>query len=246
LDAAIVDRATVRERKDGMDAWHEGILAALDLETTGINPLEDRIVQAALMFVEPDGTIGAKSWIDIVDPGVEIPAGASEVHGITTETARAHGIHPADALGQISELLDEIVERAIPLVIYNAPFDWPLLIAEARRHNLAMPPVLIIDPLVIDRAMDRYRRGSRKLKDVARHYDYALDRAHDAEADAVAAVAIARAIAVRYSDVGERTPAQLQPLQKDWYIEWAHRLSEYRSERVDPGWPFPESAAHLE
>ena len=174
-----------------MPAWYEGVNAAVDLETTGIDPLDDRIVQAAFVFVELDGTIGAKSWIDIINPGVEIPVAASDIHGITTEIARARGIQPADALGQIAGLLDEITECAIPLVIYNAPFDWPLLIAEARRHGVAMPRVPIIDPLVCDRAMDRYRRGSRKLEDVARHYDYALEHAHYAKADAVAAVAIA-------------------------------------------------------
>jgi DNA polymerase-3 subunit epsilon len=221
LAAAIVDRAAARERTGDVAAWYEGIVPALDLETTGIDPLGARIVQAALVFVEPGGTIDAEGWIGIVDPGIEIPAGASAVHGITTAIARARGIRPADALGQIAGLLDAIADRALPLVIYNAPFDWPLLIAEARRHDVAVPRVLIIDPLVCDRAMDRYRRGSRKLEDVARHYDYALDHAHDAEADAVAAVAIARAIATRYADVGERTPTQMQPLQADWYAEWA-------------------------
>ena len=228
-----------------MPAWYEGVTAALDLETTGIDPLDDRIVQAAFVFVELDGTIGAKSWIDIINPGVEIPVAASHIHGITTEIARARGIQPADALGQIAGLLDEITECAIPLVIYNAPFDWPLLIAEARRHGVAMPRVPIIDPLVCDRAMDRYRRGSRKLEDVARHYDYALEHAHYAEADAVAAVAIARTVASRYADVGGHTPAQLQPLQAEWYAEWARTLSEYRGERIDSGWPLPETAAHL-
>ena len=131
-------------------------------------------------------------------------------------------------------------------MIYNAPDDWQLLIAEARRYEVAVPRVLIVDPLVCDRAMDRYRRGRRKLTDVARHHGYALDDAHDAEADAVAAAAIARAIATSYSDVGERTPTQVQPLQADWYAKWARSFSEYRGERVDPGWPLPESAARLE
>ena len=153
-------------------------------------------------------------------PALRSPSLPVNLHGITTEIARARGIQPADALGQIAGLLDEITECAIPLVIYNAPFDWPLLIAEARRHGVAMPRVPIIDPLVCDRAMDRYRRGSRKLEDVARHYDYALEHAHYAKADAVAAVAIARTVASRYADVGGHTPVQLQPLQAEWYAEW--------------------------
>ena len=228
-----------------MVAWYEDTIAALDLETTGLDPLSARIVQAALVLVEPGGAIGAESWTGIVDPGIDIPAGASAIHGITTEIARARGVPPADALGRLAELLGRIAERALPLVIYNAPYDWPLLIAEAGRHDVTLPAVLIVDPLVCDRAMER-RRGSRKLQDVARHYDYALTDAHDAEADAVAAVAIARAIAARYSDVGEHTPAQLQPLQADWYAEWARSFSDYLGKPVDSGWPLPENARRLE
>ena len=64
-----------------MGAWYEGTIAALDFETTGVDPLNARIVQAALLFVHPDGSVGPESWTGIVDPGVEIPAGASDVHG---------------------------------------------------------------------------------------------------------------------------------------------------------------------
>ena len=64
-------------------------------------------------------------------------------------------------------------------------------------------------------------------------------------ADAVAAVAIARTVASRYADVGGHTPVQLQPLQTEWYAEWARTLSEYRGERIDSGWPLPETAVHL-
>ena len=242
---AIVDRAAAGERTGDMAAWHEETIAALDLETTGVDPIDARMVQASLVFVGPDGAVDAESWTGIVNPGVDIPADASAVHGITTEMARERGVSPADALGRLSALLDGIAARALPLVIYNVPYDWPLLLSEARRHDVAVPRVLLIDPLICDRAMDRFRRGSRRLTDVAQHYGHALDHAHDAEADAVAAVAIARAIATRFSDVGEHTPAELQELQAGWYTEWARSLSEFRGEPIDAGWPLPESAAHL-
>ena len=54
-----------------------------------------------------------------------------------------------------------------------------------------------------------------------------------------------RAIAARHSDIGEHTPAQLQSLQEDLYVEWIRGLSEHLRKSVDPGWPLPESAAHL-
>ena len=55
-------------------------LAVFDLETTGISPAEDRIVEVALVRLLPDGSRETRSWL--VNPGCKIPAGATAVHGI--------------------------------------------------------------------------------------------------------------------------------------------------------------------
>ena len=60
-----------------MPQWYQNTLIALDLETTGLDPLDDRIVQAAVVLVEADGAVSDTSWDGIVDPGVPIPTGAS-------------------------------------------------------------------------------------------------------------------------------------------------------------------------
>lgn len=56
-------------------------LAVLDLETTGINPRIDRIVEVSVLKVPPKGTPeqGARR----VNPGIPIPPEVSAVHGIT-------------------------------------------------------------------------------------------------------------------------------------------------------------------
>ena len=77
-----------------MPRWFEDTLLALDLETTGLDPIEDRIVQAAVVLVGADGAVSDKSWDGIVDPGVPIPVGASNIHGITTERARQRSVQP--------------------------------------------------------------------------------------------------------------------------------------------------------
>ena len=233
-----------REGRDVHD-WYRDTLIALDLETTGVDPIADRIVQAAIVLVAADGSVSDKSWDGIVDPGVPIPVGASDIHGITTERARHEGIPPGQALRRITRLVDDATDEGIPLVIYNAPFDWHFVLAEAQRHGVSIGKPEIIDPLVIDRAMDRYRRGKRTLDAVAAHYGYDLVQAHDARADAMAAVAIARAVAARYSEVGDLTPLALQPLQAKWCAEQAESLSRYLRKPVDPGWPLPRGAGHL-
>ena len=142
-----------------MPHWFEDALLALDLETTGLDPIEDRIVQAAVVLVGADGAVSDKSWDGIVDPGVPIPVGASNIHGITTERARQEGMPPVEALQIIARLVDNAADRGMPLVIFNAPFDWPFVLAEAQRHGVQIGTPDIVDPLVIDRAVDRYRKG---------------------------------------------------------------------------------------
>ena len=229
-----------------MHQWTQNSLLSFDLETTGLNPLEDRIVQAALVLIAANGTVSDESWDGIVNPGVQIPPGASNIHGITTERARLEGVAPVDALRHIARLIDEAVEAGVPMVIYNAPFDWPFVLAETQRHGVTLRRPDIIDPLVIDRAMDRYRRGSRKLEAVAAHYGCNLLQAHDARSDAIAAAAIVRAQGARYADVGAVALDALQPLQAKWHAEHAQSLSQHLGKPIDPGWPLPTNSSALD
>ena len=78
--------------------WHEGPLAGFDTETTGTDPETARIVTAAVIVHGPE-PVDAR-WL--VNPGIDIPAEATAVHGISTETAQAQGLDPADALARSS------------------------------------------------------------------------------------------------------------------------------------------------
>lgn len=77
--------------------WTRGLLASFDLETTGTDPFEARMVQASVMVIGANFGVVARRWL--VNPGVEIPAEAAAIHGITTERARAEG-QPAAAARQ--------------------------------------------------------------------------------------------------------------------------------------------------
>ncbi len=82
----------------------------------------------------------------------------------------------------------------------------------------------VIDPLVLDKALDRYRRGSRKLADVCAHYGITLDNAHDASADTLAAIALARALARAYPQIARMTPQELHEFQVKAKAEQAASL----------------------
>ena len=97
-------------------------------------------------------------------------------------------------------------------------------------------PSPVIDPLVVDKRLDRYRRGKRTLDVVAARYGVTLDGAHDASADAIAAGRVAQALAERYSDQLPETCDELHAKQIGWARSQAESLTEYfvRIGRIDP------------
>lgn len=185
-------------------SWHQGRLCPFDLETTGVDPHRDRIVTAAVIAAGGDQPTQTRGWL--VDPGIEISAGAAAVHGISTEQARAEGRPAAEAVWEIADSVLAAAANGWPVVGHNVTYDLTMLTAECIRHGhqsyaeqlQRIRPV--IDTLVLDKWADRYRKGSRKLVDVARHYGVQLtdEEAHGAEADALAAGRIAWHIANKY------------------------------------------------
>ncbi|MGW7363807.1 exonuclease domain-containing protein [Streptomyces sp. NPDC054841] len=235
--------------------WHREPLAGFDLETTGTDPLDARIVTAAVVVVRGGETTGRRTWL--ADPGIRIPAQASAIHGISSERAAAEGRPAREVADQVAEALTEHWTQGVPVVAYNAAFDLTLLSAELARHGL---PSLserlggtdigpVVDPYTIDRAVDRYRRGKRTLEAVCAEYGVVLDGAHEALADALAAVQVAGAIADRHPSVAALAPAELHTRQVRWYAEWAADFQDFLRRKgdadavVESSWPLRELVA---
>jgi DNA polymerase-3 subunit epsilon len=198
--------------------WHDGRLVAFDIETTGVDLEEARIVTAAVAVC--GGGLETETLSLLADPGVEIPDEAAGVHGITTEAARAEGAPAVEVVSAVLETLRPYCGRAA-IVAFNARFDLTILDREARRYGLEpLDGLLVVDPFVIDKHLHRYRRGSRKLDAQAAHYGVVLDEAHEAVADAVAAARVAWCIGKRGEvirrarDMDEQR--ELDGLQAEW------------------------------
>lgn len=217
-----------------MEQW-DSELGVFDLETTGVDTATSRIVSAHVGVIDADGTlIRREDWL--VDPGVAIPEAASAVHGISTERAREDGRPAAEAVAEIVEALRALLAAGTPVVAYNAPYDLTLLRHEALRHGVAplQDPQPIIDPLVIDKALDKYRRGKRTLTVTAAHYGVGLQDAHDAGADAVAAGRVAQAIARAYPAELQVDAVELHRRQVRWSHEQAADFQAYMRRVKDP------------
>ena len=224
-----------------MLSWHELPRASFDLETTGRDPQQARIVTASIILVDGSGSIMSHhEWL--VDPGVEIPAEAAAIHGVSTETARRDGISAAEAVRQISAVLADTFAAGIPVLAFNAAYDFTVLAREAERHGLTAPvPHPVIDPYIMDKQADRFRRGKRTLTAMAEHYGVAFENAHTSAADVLATLSVGAAVANAFPVMAQEA-AVLHSLQVQWAAEQAASFQAYLRRRdpeavIDGTWP---------
>lgn len=174
-------------------------LVCFDLETTGTDTENDRIVQIGLVRVEPAGS--RRSYESLVNPGLAIPPAATAIHGITDADVRDKPTL-AGLLGEIEPLLD-----GADLAGFNAVrFDLPLLEAELRRagSRLDLAQARVLDAMAIF-----HLKEPRDLTAAYRYYcGSELTAAHSALADATAALAVLDAQVARYPDL----PAEMDAL----------------------------------
>lgn len=234
--------------------WTDRPFLAIDCESTSVDPYSARIVELAVVEVYPGAPPNGgpdKAWSTIVNPGVDIPAEASEIHGITTERARTEGVEPAEALQELADRIWQHIELwdgQAALVGFNMRYDWPLILTEAERHGVDIPCFAgLLDPYLIDRMVDRWRKGKRKLTLVAEHYKVDLgDAAHGALADATAAGQVMWQIVQRHpAELVDRGLASLWLWQVKGHEDDRTQFQKWMRENVDrkflaiPGWPIP-------
>lgn len=209
--------------------WAQGPLYGYDLETDGPDPEDARIITATVLRVEDDQLIDSRPWL--LQTERPIPEGAFKVHGISTDFANENGGERELAIEEIATHLQTIFITGTPVVGFNVSFDFTILDRECRRvgiptltNRLGREPSPVIDPYVIDKAADRYRKGLRKLGNTCEHYGIKLGNAHDATADALGAVRLAQAIAAKYPEVGDASLENLHRWQVGWRAQQMARL----------------------
>lgn len=216
-----------------MTAWWQRPFYSFDEETTGINVRADRIVTATLLHVDPvAGTRTAQEWL--ADPGVEIPKQASDVHGITTERARDEGRPAIEVVAEIFDALKEVFASGKALVIYNAPYDLTLLGCELLRHfdeRAFHVPECVVDPLVIDKRINKFVRGkgARKLVNTCERNGIVLSEqdAHTSTGDTTAAARLAWKQASTSRLIGGIELDELHRRQRGWFEQQSIEFGDY-------------------
>ncbi len=104
----------------------------LDVETTGLNPLQgDRVIEIGAVVIEAQKTVG--EFHSLIDPGRPIPPQAQLVHGIS-DAMLAGQPRPEDIWPDFARII-----RGAVLIAHNAPFDLGFLQHEFGRLGLALP-----------------------------------------------------------------------------------------------------------
>lgn len=230
--------------------WHLDRMCAFDLETTGVDPETARIVTACVVQAGGGHPAQFANWV--ADPGVPIPDEAAKIHGYTTDRARTEGAPAPQVIEEVTAALVQTLAHGVPVVAMNARYDLTVIDREARRHGITPltetvgEDLRVVDPLVIDKAMDLYRRGPRTLTALCAHYRVQLDSAHDAAADAIAAARVAWRQGSMYEQLGAMSLEELHAAQIGWAAEQAASLrayfartpgKEHQAAGVRSGWP---------
>lgn len=161
----------------------QALLLAIDTETTGVNPDEDRVVELGGAYLLA-GALHEPSLRALVDPGRYIPAGASAIHGIRNEDIEGQPTWP-----EIAARFKQHLDTLNPVLVgYNIHgFDARVIDAENARHNLGWTLPRSLDVFLF---VNWHRRGapSRKLGAICAEFGVVLpeDQAHTADADALA------------------------------------------------------------
>ncbi len=172
-----------------------------DLETTGINIGNDRIVEISMLKIFPDGKKQSKTWL--VNPEIEIPKEVSALHGITNEQ-----VVTEPTFKELAESINEMIADADLAGFNSNRFDIPLLAEEFLRVGMDFD---MNDRKSIDVQVIFHKKEQRTLSAGYKFYcDKELEDAHSAEADTHATYEILKAQLDRYDDIENSVEALSQ------------------------------------
>ena len=167
-------------------------LVVYDLETTGVDPDSDRIVEIAACRLEPEG---ARAWLDRrINPGVAIPPEATAIHGISDAD-----VADAPPFAQLAPEIERFFAGADLGGFNVARFDLPVLDAEFRRvgRDVGLTKRRVVDVMTIFHRKERRDLGAAVRLYLGREHA----GAHAARADVEATVGILEEQVRRYPDL---------------------------------------------
>jgi DNA polymerase-3 subunit epsilon len=190
-------------------------LVFIDLETTGTQLSQDRIVEIAIVKLNPDGTRVTRR--KLINPQMPIPKASSDIHGITDDMVK-----DAPTFKQVANEVKQFIGQS-DLAGYNSNrFDIPLLMEEFLRAGMEfdMQHLRLVDVQKVFHMMEQ-----RTLSAAYKFYcDKILESAHSAEVDAMATLEVLEAQVLRYPQLGTTVESLLKHIGEDRFVDFARRM----------------------
>ncbi|MBF0207482.1 MAG: 3'-5' exonuclease [Oligoflexia bacterium] len=162
------------EIRDLLGFFPRGVVA-FDLETTGLSPLTDKIIEIGGIKITPHGEV--LRWQSLINPLIPIPKNTTEFHHIVDEMVSSSPIIQ-NALPHFIRFIDDL-----PLLAHNAKFDIGFVLFAIKVHGLTLPLSEVFDSCRLGRKailnIDSYR-----LSTLAGHFGVNLGQHHRAICDA--------------------------------------------------------------
>ena len=192
--------------------------AVLDLETTGLDVRQDRVVQVAAIGMLGSRRDEALQIDQLVDPGVPIPAPVTAIHGIDD-----HRVAGAPTFVAIAASLHEGLAGRV-VVGHHIAFDLAVLRHEADRAGVAWHEPPSLDVALLLGALEP-TLPDLSLEGVTRWFGVQIERRHSALGDAEATAAVFAALLPRLRDADVRTLGEALSLaarRQDLILQQAH------------------------
>lgn len=135
------------------------VFVVVDLETTGLMPDKDRVIELAAVRIQDGKLCERQSWL--INPGVPIPPATQRIHGISTDM-----VATAPTFPEVYTQFVAFIQQGV-LLSHNARFDRRFMLAELARHNLTAPDNILFDTLRLFRHCFPHRR-TYSLEDLTR------------------------------------------------------------------------------
>ncbi len=186
-------------------------LAVFDIESTGVNPRQDRIIELAIIKILPDGE--REKHIFRINPEINIPAATTAIHGITDAD-----VANEQPFRKLAAAIFEILKDCDLAGFGAAKFDIPMLTEEFDRAGIKFDDT---GRYILDAQRIFHRKEPRDLTAALSYYcGQSHTGAHGAEADTLATIAVLEAQIEKYSDL----PKTIE------------ELHEYCNPPKDPAW----------
>lgn len=190
-------------------------LVFIDLETTGIDIVKDRIVEIAILKVFPDGREEIKTRR--INPTIPIPPETTAIHGITDSDV-AH----EPTFKEVAKSLANLIEGCDFAGFNSNKFDFPLLAEEFLRAgiDIDLRKRKFIDVQTIFHKMEK-----RTLEAAYKFYcAKELENAHSAQADILATYEVLKAQICRYSELKNDVDSLSEFSSHNQNVDFAGRI----------------------